>query len=124
MIIGVLAIVKAGGAYVPLESDLPQERLMHMLLDSGSKILVTSTKQKKWFKDFSGEVIYVDDYNPDGLPTNNPNIASPTKAVGDIYIGGEGVVRGYFKQPALTAERFIAHPFKKGERLYKTGDLG
>jgi non-ribosomal peptide synthase protein (TIGR01720 family) len=45
-------------------------------------------------------------------------------SVGDIYIGGEGVVRGYFKQPVLTAERFIAHPFKKGERLYKTGDLG
>lgn len=44
--------------------------------------------------------------------------------LGEIYIGGEGVVRGYATQPALTAERFIAHPFRFGKRLYKTGDLG
>ena len=38
-------------------------------------------------------------------------------------IGGDGVTRGYFKRPELTAERFISDPFRTGQRLYKTGDL-
>lgn len=45
---------------------------------------------------------------------------------GEIYIGGEGLGRGYINQPARTAERFIPDPFsrREGDRLYKTGDIG
>jgi amino acid adenylation domain-containing protein len=48
----------------------------------------------------------------------------PTGVTGELYIGGAGVGRGYHKQPAQTAERFIPHPYsrKGGERLYQTGD--
>ncbi|MDP3562534.1 MAG: amino acid adenylation domain-containing protein, partial [Legionellaceae bacterium] len=46
----------------------------------------------------------------------------PIGAVGELYIGGAGVARGYLNQPELTKERFIANPFGEG-RLYKTGDL-
>jgi amino acid adenylation domain-containing protein len=47
----------------------------------------------------------------------------PAGVVGELYIGGVGVSRGYLNRPALTEEKFINSPFTPGERLYKTGDL-
>ncbi|MUG92217.1 amino acid adenylation domain-containing protein [Scytonema sp. UIC 10036] len=49
----------------------------------------------------------------------------PIGVLGELHIGGPGVVRAYFNRPELTAEKFIPNPFSKepSERLYKTGDL-
>jgi amino acid adenylation domain-containing protein len=47
----------------------------------------------------------------------------PTWVVGEIFIGGMGLARGYLNDPSLTRERFIHHP-ASGDRLYRTGDLG
>jgi non-ribosomal peptide synthase protein (TIGR01720 family) len=50
----------------------------------------------------------------------------PWGVIGEIYIGGNNVARGYINQPELTNERFIPNPFSSepNARLYKTGDLG
>lgn len=48
----------------------------------------------------------------------------PFGEVGEIYIGGDGVTRGYLNRPELTAERFIKNPHKPNDRIYRTGDMG
>src|SRR5262249_17504464 len=70
---------------------------------------------------------------PIGGPISNARIyvlggygeAVPVGAVGELYIGGAGVARGYLGRPELTAERFIADGYsgEAGARLYRTGDM-
>ncbi|WP_297823662.1 non-ribosomal peptide synthetase [Segetibacter sp.] len=69
---------------------------------------------------------------PIGLPLNNrqaylfdehENLV-PIGVVGEIYVGGDGLSRGYLNNEALTSEKFITARFDNATRLYKTGDLG
>ena len=55
---------------------------------------------------------------------DNNRAPVPVGAIGELYIGGTGVARGYLNNDLLTAEKFIADPFRPGQRIYRTGDLG
>ncbi|MBD2816425.1 amino acid adenylation domain-containing protein, partial [Xenorhabdus sp. Flor] len=79
------------------------------------------------------EVFSPDDDRAIGRPLSNTRIylldsnrqPVPLGGVGEIYIGGVGVARGYLNQPALSEERFIPDPFSpvSGARMYRTGDM-
>jgi len=77
----------------------------------------------------SGKVLNMS--TPIGRPLNNRTAyvldavqqLVPVGVVGELYVGGAGVSRGYLNRPELTEERFVPHPFRAGEKIYKTGDL-
>ena len=69
---------------------------------------------------------------PIGHPIDNPRlyvldqglVPAVLGSIGELFISGEGLARGYYGNPALTAEKFIPNPFSPnpGERMYRTGD--
>lgn len=68
---------------------------------------------------------------PIGRPIDNTQIyvlnqdlqLTPLVVIGELYIGGDGLAKGYLHRPELTQERFIDNPFIPGHKIYKTGDL-
>lgn len=68
---------------------------------------------------------------PIGMPIDNTQVyvldkymrfLSPA-SIGELYISGDGVTRGYVGKLDLTAEKFIPNPFIRGKKMYKTGDM-
>ncbi len=68
---------------------------------------------------------------PIGVPADNVQLylldssmqPIPVGSIGEMYISGDGVAKGYFNRPELTEEKFIDNPFRPGTKMYRTGDL-
>ncbi|KAK3817436.1 MAG: Non-ribosomal peptide synthetase module [Benniella sp.] len=95
--------------------------------DFGPTELTVSASTWRCPSDFKGNVV------PIGQPVIHSRIylldklgqPVPLGAIGELYVGGIGVARGYLNQPELTAKSFLPDPFAedKDARMYKTGDL-
>jgi len=90
------------------------------------------TEGTVWSSVYVAGIEDIDRVLPIGRPIDNVRLylldpalfPVPVGVPGELYIGGEGVVRGYLRRPDLTAEKFVPDPFgNNGGRLYKTGDL-
>src|SRR6185369_5774453 len=103
--------VELVNTYGPTEATIVATR--HRIVNSGADEL-------------EGEI-------PIGRPTENAQVyvldrwmqTVPVGVQGELYIGGQGVSRGYLRRPELTSTRFVPDPFggAEGARVYRTGDL-
>ena len=102
-----------------LRAALPSARLMNLY--GSSEVSADTT----WQFLEAGDAVGI------GVPLANTQVyvldgslaPVPEGLVGELYVGGVGLARGYVGRPDLTAERFVPSPFGEGERLYRTGDL-
>jgi amino acid adenylation domain-containing protein len=116
--------ILCGGEALPLE-------LAHRLLETGAEVwnLYGPTETTIWSTvqrmEAGAETVAI------GRPVANTQVyvldenrqLAPAGVSGELYIGGQGVARGYWRRPELTGERFLEDPFWAGQRIYRTGDV-
>ncbi|WP_280313945.1 non-ribosomal peptide synthetase [Nocardia wallacei] len=109
------------GAFAAVRAACPDTTLVHVYGPTETTTFATGHPYRDG-----------DDPVPIGTPLNNVGLRVldarlrpvPIGVVGELYIAGDHLARGYFRRPALTAERFTADPYgEPGERMYRSGDL-
>ena len=124
-----LRLVLMSGDWIPL--DLPR-RIRAVAPEAKLFSLGGATEASIWSILYPiGDVLPEWKSIPYGRPMRNQRFhvlnarleACPDGVPGDLYIGGVGLAREYWRDAARTAESFIVHP-ETGERLYRTGDVG
>ncbi len=125
-VVAAIGIEKAGCAYIPLDYGYPTDRLLYMLEDSESQVLVTSHMvfdEKNAGGDFSGfkgEILFIDDYlsQCDDTIANNINLATPDSLAYMIYTSGStGKPKGVMIPQRGKAQfvQFAAHEWRQDE---------
>ena len=103
----------------------PPKRLLHVYGPTENTTF-TTWHEVKHLEDEASTV-------PIGKPISNTAVyildrhmkPTPVGIPGELYIGGDGLAKGYYNRPELTSRKFVSNPFsvEKDEKLYKTGDL-
>lgn len=112
--------------------DLLSETLAKKLLETNGELwnMYGPTETTIWSS--CKKIIKANEASNIGHPIQNTQIyildecmqLLPVESVGAIYIGGNGLAQGYFKNEALTNEKFIQSSINPNDRIYDTGDLG
>lgn len=111
---------------------LDEERLCNSLAHSRVVNGYGPTEATVYATTYRDKLQPLDRTLPIGKPIDNTSVyvldetlkVAPPGAVGEIYIGGDGLAIGYLHRPDLTAQGFIPNPFgEPGSRMYRTGDL-
>lgn len=88
-------------------------------------VITTNYDVEKWSKNIpiGKPVANTEVYILNRNSTENKAYLQPLGVAGELCISGKSLSRGYLNNPDLTNEKFINHPFKQGEKIYKSGDL-
>ncbi|WP_426094752.1 amino acid adenylation domain-containing protein [Flavobacterium sp. DSR2-3-3] len=112
--------------------DLLSETLSEKLLETNGELwnMYGPTETTIWSS--CKKITQANEASNIGKPINNTKLyildksmqLLPIGSAGTIYIGGDGLAQGYFKNQELTDEKFIQSPFDSNQKIYDTGDLG
>ncbi|AOM41383.1 amino acid adenylation domain-containing protein [Xenorhabdus hominickii] len=118
-------------AFIMIGGEAATPRLWELLKQQPQIDIHNYYGPSEYTIDTLGASIQVSEQPVIGRPVANTDIwlldsclqPVPTGAVGELYLSGAGIARGYLHRPGLTATRFIANPFRHGEVMYRSGDL-
>ena len=123
---GVRQLLVGGDALSPIHINHVRSKCPELRLINGYGPTENTTFSTTFLieRDYEGSI-------PIGRPISNStayivnkyNQLQPVGVPGELYVGGDGVARGYANRAELTAETFVPNPFKVGETMYRTGDL-
>lgn len=120
---------------IKLNGEIIHSELVMQFYSRYSHIILYSDGGSSEAQSFSGGII-PRSTNPqiikDGKATRNQRVyildnnqkLLPISAIGEIYVSGYGLASGYLGNKNLTRERFLPHPFIKGEKIFRSGDMG
>ncbi|WP_298511902.1 amino acid adenylation domain-containing protein [uncultured Kordia sp.] len=94
--------------------------VIHVYGPTETTIWSTSNVQKKGSRVVLGKPLFNEEVY---ILSENLKLV-PRGVVGEICIAGEGLAKGYINDEEKTNDKFIENPFKKGSKMYRTGDLG
>jgi amino acid adenylation domain-containing protein len=121
-------VIFGGEALTPLKLKEWKEKY------PGTKLVnmfgITETTVHVTYKEINAEEIELNISNiGKPIPTLSTYILDenlkpvPIGVIGELWVGGEGVGRGYLNRVELTKEKFVENPYRTGDRLYRSGDL-